>query len=204
MLRLSWRIEAQQEAAQADGAAGFLYFRLVLKLLTLLGLLVGKGAATRRRKLQRARGTQRPKRPTLSLRSTTASFDELPRNRLVGPVRQRNHRRRRRRRDRHNIIYVNIGLFVLPKQPLSRVLLWSKHPSRRREVRRNALSRRRPGGGTMRVTNKRRGRRNIEGDSIGVECFKTSRERAGRGRARRPSAAAASPLVEQRERRFLL
>ena len=131
----------------------------------------------------------------LPLRSTTASFDELPRNRLVGPVRQRNHRRRRRRRDRHNIIYVNIGLFVLPKQPLSRVLLWSKHPSRRREVRRNALSRRRPGGGTMRVTHKRRGRRNIEGDSIGVECFKTSRERAGRGRARRPSAAAASPLV---------
>ena len=38
VLRLSWRIEAQQEAAQADGAAGFLYFRLVLKLLTLLGL----------------------------------------------------------------------------------------------------------------------------------------------------------------------
>ena len=200
---MSWRIEAQQEAAQADGAAGFLYFRLVLKLLTLLGLQA-KGLQPAEESYSGLVAHNGRSAQPLPLRSTTASFDELPRNRLVGPVRQRNHRRRRRRRDRHNIIYVNIGLFVLPKQPLSRVLLWSKHPSRRREVRRNALSRRRPGGGTMRVTNKRRGRRNIEGDSIGVECFKTSRERAGRGRARRPSAAAASPLLQQRERRFLL
>ena len=203
---MSWCIEAQQEAAQADGAGlAFSIFDLfaLLKLLTLLGCRQrGCNPQTLARTVSWHTTAEAPN--PLPLRSTTASFDELPRNRLVGPVRQRNHRRRRRRRDRHNIIYVNIGLFVLPKQPLSRVLLWSKHPSRRREVRRNALSRRRPGGGTMRVTHKRRGRRNIEGDSIGVECFKTSRERAGRGRARRPSAAAASPLLQQRERRFLL
>ena len=46
MLRLSWRIEAQQEAAQADGARWLSLFRLVLKLLTLLGLQAS-AAATR-------------------------------------------------------------------------------------------------------------------------------------------------------------
>ena len=164
----------------------------------------GKGAATRTTYWPgRARGTQRPKAPlSLSAAPQPASMSSRETDWLDPSA---------------NVItaavaggatviisFTLISVYLCCGQPSRAALLWSKHPSRRREVRRNALSRRRPGGGTMRVTHKRRGRRNIEGDSIGVECFKTSRERAGRGRARRPSAAAASPLLQQRERRFLL
>ena len=63
-LRLSWRIEAQQEAAQADGAGlAFSIFDLftLLKLLTLLGCRQ-RGCNPQKTSNRTARGTQRPKR----------------------------------------------------------------------------------------------------------------------------------------------